>query len=259
MIDISITNQAELMAFWLIFCRWGAILMQIPLFDSAMISMPIKMLSTLVITYAFYNGVMPLVMADIVFFGTSNIAFLTIAYMIIGLILGFFIRSIMLIFLSAGSVITQQIGFSAISYFDVTAAQRVGPFEKFLQAGMLIIVITSGALIPMFKGINNSFLYFQISKLSTFVMDWDYAMDFFKGIVNSTLFLAMPILFSGLVVTLVMGIIARTVPQMNILMVSFVINIGMGLITFCFISNEFFQAGFRIYTDLLGKWFQVVS
>ena len=120
-------------------------------------------------------------------------------------------------------------------------------------------MITSGALLPMFKGINNSFTFFQITKLSSFTMDWQYVLEFFKSIVYSTLFLALPVLFTSLVVTLVMGIIARTVPQMNVLMVSFVVNIGMGLLTFCFVSNEFFQTGFKIYSDLLGKWFQVVS
>lgn len=87
MIDINIIDETQLIAFWLIFCRWGAILMQIPLFDTALVAMPIKVLSTLVVSYAFHTTVLPLVVTDIKFFGTENLVFLTIAYLVIGLTL----------------------------------------------------------------------------------------------------------------------------------------------------------------------------
>lgn len=57
----------------------------------------------------------------------------------------------------------------------------------------------------------------------------------------------------------VLGIIARFVPQMNVLMVSFVVNIGLGLLVFMSCSTEFFQVGFRLYTEKLGEWFQLIT
>ncbi len=52
---------------------------------------------------------------------------------------------------------TQQIGFASVSYFDPTADQKTGPFEKMIQWTVLIMILTTGALIPMFKGVLNSF------------------------------------------------------------------------------------------------------
>ena len=57
----------------------------------------------------------------------------------------------------------------------------------------------------------------------------------------------------------ILGIIARMVPQMNVLMVSFVVNIGMGLLVFVAGSDEFFQIGFKLYTEKLGEWFKFIT
>jgi flagellar biosynthetic protein FliR len=58
---------------------------------------------------------------------------------------------------------------------------------------------------------------------------------------------------------LVMGIVARTVPQMNVLMVSFVVNIGLGLLLFLGIAEEFFTVSFDLYVEKLGEWYQFLS
>jgi flagellar biosynthetic protein FliR len=57
----------------------------------------------------------------------------------------------------------------------------------------------------------------------------------------------------------VFGIISRTIPQMNILMVSFAVNIGVGLILFIAVSEEFYSVSFEIYIEKLGQWFQFFS
>ncbi len=44
---------------------------------------------------------------------------------------------------------------------------------------------------------------------------------------------------------------------MNILMVSFVVNIGIGLLVFFAISEEFFHVAYTMYVERLGEWFQL--
>lgn len=71
--------------------------------------------------------------------------------------------------------------------------------------------------------------------------------------------LATPMIFVNLIINAVMGIISRAVPQMNVIAVSFAVNIGLGLLVFAVGSDEFFQTCFRIYTERLGDWFQLMS
>ena len=67
------------------------------------------------------------------------------------------------------------------------------------------------------------------------------------------------LIFINLIINAVMGIVSRAVPQMNVIAVSFAVNIGLGLLVFVVGSDEFFATCFRIYTDRLGDWFQFIS
>lgn len=256
--SFSIVNQVELIAFWLVFTRWYAIMMQFPLFDTFSIPGLIKILTALVISYAFYPIVSPEVLKDISFLGADNFWLLTIYYSFIGLAIGFIVRSIMSIFSSAGTIITQHAGFAAINYFDPQAGQQVGPFEKIISWTIVTMIITSGALIPMFKGAVQSFHTIHIYDLGNLSNSPLFFINFFKSIFLSALLLASPLIFTNILIMAVLGISARVVPQLNIIMISFVINIGLGLLVFIASSEEFFQVGFKIYSEKLAQWFQFI-
>ncbi len=259
MINIQIINQVELIAFWLIFSRWLTILFQLPIFDTFYVPNLLKILVSIIISYAFYTDLYPEVLKDIQYYGINNFWFLTISYTFIGLLIGYVLKSIMAIFLSAGAIINQQIGFASISYFDPNAQQQVGAFERLIQWTMVAIIITSGALIPMFKGGIESFSSIHIYDLGKISSSPIFFVDFFKSIFLAGILLASPLIFINLLMMSILGIISKVVPQLNIIMISFVTNIGLGLIVFWASSDEFFRVGFKIYTEKLTQWFQFVT
>lgn len=258
MIDVSVTNYAVMIAFWLCFTRWLTILIQLPLFDNLTIPSLVKVLTALIISYAFFPVVEKTIVKEVLVAGVDNFWYLTISHAIIGLIIGYLVKSIMALFVASGSIMTQQMGYSSVSYFDPTFEASVGPFEKIIQWTIVVIILSSGALLPMFKGVLNSFFSVSTLSLGKFSQGHIFYLDFFKSVFQTAFLLATPILFTNLLLNLVMGIVARTVPQMNILMVSFVVNIGIGLLVFFSISEEYFQIAYKIYADKLGDWFQFV-
>src|SRR5690606_11868607 len=116
---------------------------------------------------------------------------------------------------------------------------------------VLIIVLGSGALLPMFKGMFLSFYHIHIYDLGKMFQTPLFFLDFFKSLFVTSLLLASPLIFTNMLIMAILGIIARFVPQMNILMVSFVVNIGLGLLVFISCSGEFFNMAFKIYTERL--------
>ncbi len=256
MIDISVIDYTVLIAFWLTFTRWVAVLFQLPLFDNTSVPSIVKVLSSLVISYAFFPVVQDVMVKEVLAVGADKFWYLTIFNTVIGLLIGFLVKSIMNLFIASGSIMTQQIGFSAISYFDPTFVSRVGPFERIIQWTIIIMILTTGALVPMFKGVLNSFFTVSMMSLGKMAQVHVFYHDFFKGVFQAAFLLATPILFTNLLLNLVMGIVARTIPQMNILMVSFVVNIGIGLLVFFAISEEYFQVAYKMYVERLGDWFQ---
>ncbi|MBY0518023.1 MAG: flagellar biosynthetic protein FliR [Bacteriovoracaceae bacterium] len=256
MMNVAITDHVAFVAFWLGFSRWVTILMQLPLFDNTAVPNIVKVLASFVIAWAFHPLVSPALTAEVRAVGIEHLWALTAVHVGCGLVIGFFVKSFMALFASAGTIITQQIGFASVSYFDPTQAQQTGPFEKLIQWTMVVLILTSGALIPMFKGVTESFYTVNSLNLDKMTQSHAFFGEVFKGIFTAAIMLAAPLLFANILMNLVFGIVARTIPQMNVLMVSFVVNIGVGLLLFIAISQEFFQVSFDIYVERLGQWFQ---
>ncbi|OFZ22424.1 MAG: hypothetical protein A2202_03705 [Bdellovibrionales bacterium RIFOXYA1_FULL_36_14] len=259
MMNIEITDYNVLIAFWLCFTRWSAILIQLPIFEETAVPGLVKVLGSLVITYAFFPYLQVELLKDITYLGVDNFWLLTAFHAVIGLLIGFFVKAIMQVFIGGGSIITQQVGFSMVRYFDPSAGTGIGPFEKLIQWTVLILIISSGALLPMFKGAFASFSSIHIYNVGKMAHSSEYFVMIFKNIFLSSLLLASPLIFCNIFIMSILGIIAKLVPQMNIIMVSFVVNIGLGLLIFLSCSDEFFQVAFKIYTDGLGEWFQFIG
>lgn len=257
--NLVVVDQTALMAFWLVFTRWLVILFQLPLFDNMTIPAPVKVLTTLIISYAFFPYLQPEVMKDIAFYGPDQFWWLTISNVLLGLVIGFIVKSIMSLFISTGALITQQIGFAAVRYFDPSSGQQIGPFEKLIQWTIIVMIVTSGALFPMFKGIFQSFFDIHFYQLGKLLHTPEFFLQFFKSLFLASLMLASPMVFINILLYSVLGFVARTVPQMNIIMVSFALNIGLGLLVFAASSDEFFHVAFRMYTEKLGDWFQLIT
>jgi len=259
MLSIQITDMSVLISFWLVFTRWFAVMMQLPLFDQVSIPVVVKVLTTLMLTFAFFPLVQGEMLKDVQHVGENAFWYLTIFNALVGLVIGYFVKSIMSLFISSGAIITQQIGFNALHYFDPNAGGQVGPFEKLMEWTVLMMVITSGAIIPMFKGVNSSFFTVHVYSLGKMAHSYDFFMAMFKGIFVASLMLSTPMIFINLLINAIMGVVSRAVPQMNVVAVSFAVNIGLGLLVFLLGSDEFFQTCFKMYSDKLGDWFQLLT
>lgn len=258
MIGFQITDPTFFIAFWLCFTRFIALFLQLPFFDNNNVPIPVKVLFSLFLSFSFFPFCQNFIIEDLRAVGMDNVWFLTIYYALVGLICGFLVKIIMMVFVASGSILAQQIGFTAASYFDPISSQRVGPVEKLIQWSMLILVISSGALIPMFKGAILTFQNLQFIDIFTTQMNSEFFLKTFKDIFSSAILLSTPIIFTNLLLYLILGIIARTVPQMNVLMVSFVLNIGIGVMVFLMTMGEYFHVAFNIYVQQLGNWFNFI-
>lgn len=259
MLTVQMTDMTMVTAFWLAFSRWLAVIFQLPLFENVSIPVMVKVLTALMITFAFFPLVQDQLIMDIKYVGPESFWYLTIFNTVVGLVIGFFVKSLMSIFVSTGALMTQQIGLNALSYFDPQAGGQVGPFEKLIEWTVLMMILTSGALLPMFKGVINSFSTIHVYNIGKMAHSIDFFMIMFKSIFISSIMLATPMIFVNLIINAVMGIVSRAVPQMNVISVSFAVNIGLGLLVFAVGSDEFFATCFRIYTERLGDWFQFLS
>ena len=259
MVNILLQDQVRLIAFWLCFTRWVCIVFQLPLFDQFGIPSIVKILTSFVVAFAFFHHLEPALMADFKIVGADHFWFLTIYQALVGLTIGFLVKVIMSLYLSAGTMISQQMGYTAVQYFNPHYQQSMGPIEELLRWVMLVLILSSGALFPMFSGVFQSFTTISLANMSKLAAAPIYFTNLFISLFESAILLASPILFTNIFITCIMGITARIVPQMNVLMISFVVNIGVGLFILITISNELFGVAYQNYVKYLGQWFQYLK
>jgi len=148
----------------------------------------------------------------------------------IGGLLGFCFATLFWAVRMAGDLIGLQMGFSIVNVIDPSSTEQVsliGEFKYILA--MLILLILDGhhlmisALVDSYKvvpiggGVFGSTAFDMVVRVSaaTFV---------------TTIRIGAPVIITLLLTDVVMGIVSRTVPQMNIFIVGFPLKIGIGFL-----------------------------
>ena len=120
-----------------------------------------------------------------------------------------------------------QVGFAVVNVMDPTSGQQIPLIGSFLyNLGIIVFLVTNGhhmiisALAESFRVV--PLLTMQPNLSLTMMM-----VNFTYGIFVTGMKIAMPVTFAILLVNVALGILARTMPQMNI----FVVGIPLQLMT----------------------------
>ncbi len=167
----------------------------------------------------------------------------------LGFSLGYVVLIITSVLRMGGAIIGMQIGFSFVQVADPSSNQSMGLISEFFQlAGTLCFLIINGHLV-MFNAFYRSFSMVPPGKIffsgGVFEEIIKYtSMIFFCGIQ-----LAMPIIAVILLGDVALGIIARTVPRMNIFQLGFALKILGGMVVLMKI--------FPSLIDLIRNWLEL--
>jgi len=225
------------MAFWdfnilegfvLAFLRTGTAIILLPVFGYRAVPLQIK---------AGLGFVIAIMVAPKVADATASIlpgvaafAAVAVAEVVVGLVFGLVTALILVGAEFAGAIIGVQMGFGMVNILDPQLGQQLTIIGRFQYMAAMLIFIALDAhlqyisilgesftLIPLGGGIYNNLVALKYAHLTA---------DVFVIAVK----LAAPIMTILLLSEMAMGIIARTVPQMNVFIVGFPLKIGMGLL-----------------------------
>jgi flagellar biosynthetic protein FliR len=166
---------------------------------------------------------------------------------ILGLLVGFLAQLIFMAAEFAGSVIGYQMGFAAANVFDPTTQQQVALISQFQGILAILLFLSLNVHHLFIKAIVFSFEKLPPGGLSLSGGAVPMIVEIFNNSFFLSLRLVAPILVLLILSTLVLGVMARVFPQLNVFLLSFPINIGisflvMGLTLGMFASilaNEF--------------------
>jgi len=227
MIEALVTN---IQLFLLVFFRIIAMVELAPLFSSSSIPQLAKIGMSLFVSASVFPGVLASHYAIPV--NAVDYALLVLGEVAIGLLIGFILNLIFSAFQLAGQFFSLQMGFGASEVFDPLSQVEIPLMGEFLNLiAMLVFIAISGTGKFLLVGVMRSFEYLRAVDLVTHREGIvQLLISGLGGLFQSALVISFPILGTLLLVSIVMGLLARAAPQMDVLTMGFPVSIGVAFI-----------------------------
>jgi len=213
--------------FTLVLGRMAGLFAALPLFGGERVPMMIRAASVLAMTLVCFPVLSlrePVLPADFL-----SLFLLVACETMIGLTLGIIARSLFAAVEFCGQIVGMQMGFSMSSLFDPAMGQI--PLMSVFQSLLASLLFLS-------LGVHHVFIRAMVESYAVIPLGgWHVTGDLISFLVSVTsgvfilgVKLAAPVMVALLATTVVLGIMARSFPQMNIFMISMPLNIGVGLL-----------------------------
>ena len=163
-------------------------------------------------------------------FTLPSFGLLVINEVLLGVLIGLTAQLIFAAITFGGTVIGYQMGFAAANIFDPQTTQQLSLMSQFINVLALLA----------FLALNGHHYFFRLI-VESYVLLPPGPLDFSAGAVDELMRLtsrmfvlgvkfSAPILALLLIANMVLGILARVFPQLNVFMLSFPINIGISFL-----------------------------
>lgn len=222
--NVTLTDIYQLL---LVMFRTGALLMTVPVFGHMSIPRMLRVWIIIILGFLILpSAVLPDVQPP------PTVIHLTLAIMseiIIGLLMGFAI----IIFFSAvqfaGQIIGLQMGLAVANLSDPMGAGQISIISEFYYLLSLLIFVTINGHHFIIEALVECFERVPVGGAVFNPAISDYLITLTGMVFIVAVKLAAPVIITLFIINSILGIIARTVPQMNVFIVGFPLAIGVGL------------------------------
>ena len=220
--------------FLLVVFRLAGMALYAPLFGSARVPRIVRMMLILVLAASIAPGVKP----PVNFPETSwGLAIAIGGEMAFGLAMGMVMSFVFVAVQWAGEIIGQQLGFSLGSVIDPAFGGQSSVMGDMYFMFTLVIFLIIGGHRTMIRGVRASFDTLPLLSLGVNHESLKTLIDLLHAATVLAMQLAAPILVTLVIVDLVLGLIGRTIPQMNVMSALLSVRSGLGiLVIWCGLS-----------------------
>lgn len=250
--DLPFIPLLRFQDFLLCLARVVALVAAIPAFAGSGIAGRIKIGLAVMLTLLLFPALSPHLPQTTI--SLTELGLLIVNEVLLGVLIGLVTQMIFAAVSFGGTVIGYQMGFAAANIFDPQTTQQLSLMSQFVNILALLAFLTLDMHHFFFRVIVESYTLLPPGTL-----------DFSGGAVEELMRLAShmfvlgvkfsaPVLALLLLTNLVLGILARVFPQLNVFMLSFPLNIGIAFLvigltlgaTFSVLRREFDTAGENI-------------
>ena len=227
-------SSAEIVRFLVVLLRVSGIMLMAPFFSSQSIPVYVRIAFSLVVSLALAPS-MPLNMVPAEL-DLSSIAGLFLGEILFGVLLGFAAACVFGGFQLAGQVISFQLGFSLINIIDPQTEVESSVFS-FLQnyIGLLFFLLINGHH-WFLLAVNESFTLLPVGGAHLPAPLVQHLLRLSAELLVIGVRIAGPVIAVSVITDVVMGVLGRAAPQINIIIVGMPLKtlVGFGCLSFSF-------------------------
>lgn len=186
-----------------------------------------------------------------------DLIYIAVMETVTGLVLGY-ITSICINSLKiAGSLIDQQLGLSMINIYDPNSQDNTTLIENIMYWVGIMVFFSINGHHKLITGISKSFELIKVGD-SILQNNYSYIVNVFVQCFVIGFKIAVPIVLALIITDFIMGLISRSVPQLNVMIIGMPLKIIVGIMFFVislpFILNEMHNLLINM-TDILDGTF----
>lgn len=226
-------GETELLVFALVLLRVSAFIVSWPVFSTFSVPQSAKVLLAVMITVVIY----PNVPKEQITMGIldDHIVFMIVREVFIGLTLGFITRFFFFAVNVGANIMATSIGLANAMVFNPSLDAQTTVLENFFLALATLLFLALNGHHFFITGLVESFIAVPLSPEGVSFALFGHGGEWAQLIVVAGIKISAPILISLFIINIVMGIIGRAVPQINVLVTSMSVNIlaGIALMIIC--------------------------
>lgn len=261
--NFSQITMEECLTFFAVLIRYSVLIAVMPFVGDRMVPMPLKILLALAITFALFPALVvqgQVRPGDALVWGatTGGIAATIGCEVLCGLVLGFTAKLLFESVSFGANLVGNFMGFAAASTYDPhqeSQTQVVAQLQ--LAVAMLIFLALDGHHL-MLRASLDSYRLVGLGQASFGTIASQRLVGLTAQVIRFGMQLAAPVALSMFAVNVAFGLIAKTMPQLNILVLSFAVSALVGLVVL-FLSVPEFQGVVGALLGRMGEWMESMA
>ena len=240
-------------SFLLILVRLSAFIFTAPIFSNSQIPRKVKACFSVFISMIIYNTVAVELPAY------SDVISFVMQEAIVGLILGFIISACMYIVNYAGRLIDMEMGLSMANMMDPSTRIQASITGAFYTQMVLLLLLITNMHYYILRAIVDSFKHVPLGGVVFHAGLYEIMQSFLVDFFVIGFRIVLPVFAAMLIVNVVLGVLARIAPQMNMFVVGMQLKIFVGLVILYIIVStlpmvsDFIAVEMKKYINIIMK------
>ncbi len=253
----NLFEPSRLLTYFLIIMRMGGIFFTAPVFSSSSLNNQVRMILTLIISLLLLPVVTPVTITD------PNLLWLVVSVakeILIGVCIGGMTSLLFSGIQFGGYLVDYQIGFSMVNVIDPSTNSNISYSGQVYNLLATLIFLAIYGHHIFIQAVTQSFEYMPVGDFEFKKDGLMFILTTFIKVFIVAIQITAPVFISLMITNVVMGILARLVPQMNIMVIGFPVKITIGALMLIASLQLFYIAYEKIifeYFRQIKKFFEI--